>query len=297
MQLKLINQDKVTSVKKIDLGMQFVQNNIGLFRCLVCDQAYVTIEGHSLRCPEGHQVDFSKKGSLYFLTHQVKSEYDAAMLAARRRVLQAGFFTPIVQAINAMLPKTPQRILDIGSGEGTPLAELLTLHQNKRDIGIGFDISKDGINLATQLQTEAYYCVADLAQLPFTAESFTAIMDVFSPSAYQEFERVLAPGGQLLKIVPNPEYLIELRHLLFQPTDRQYQYDNQRVLDLFQQHYPAATTQRIRYQIDLGDIAFADLLVMTPLHWGADAEQLAIAKQQGLTKITVDVSLLTTQKA
>jgi len=64
-----------------------------------------------------------------------------------------------------------------------------------------------------------------------------------------------------------------------------------------QQHYPTATTQRIRYQIDLGDIAFADLLVMTPLHWGADAEQLAIAKQQGLTKITVDVSLLTTQKA
>ncbi len=42
------------------------------------------------------------------------------MLAARRRVLQAGFFGPIVQAINAALPKTAQRILDIGSGEGTP---------------------------------------------------------------------------------------------------------------------------------------------------------------------------------
>ncbi|WP_434431994.1 methyltransferase domain-containing protein [Lactiplantibacillus paraplantarum] len=283
-------------MKKIDRGIQFVQANIGRFRCLVCNQAYVTIDGHSLCCPNGHQVDFSKKGTLYFLTHQVASEYDANMLAARRRVLQAGFFGPIVQAINAALPKTAQRILDIGSGEGTPLADLLTLHANPADVGIGFDISKDGVNLATQLTTSAYYCVADLAQLPFTDGAFTAIMDVFSPSAYQEFERVLAPGGQLLKIVPNPEYLVELRHLLFKPTDRQYQYDNQRVLDLFAQHYPAAKRQRIQYQVALDDIDFNDLLVMTPLHWGADVEQLTIAKQQGLTKITVDVSLLTMQK-
>ena len=96
--------------------------------------------------------------------------------------------------------------------------------------------------------------------------------------------------------MPNPEYLVELRHLLFKPTDRQYQYDNQRVLDLFAQHYPTAKRQRIQYQVALDNIDFNDLLVMTPLHWGADAEQLATAKRQGLTKITVDVSLLTMQK-
>lgn len=284
-------------MKKIERGMQFVQANLGRFRCLVCDQPYLEIRDHSLWCPNGHQVDFSKKGSLYFLTHQVQSEYDAAMLAARRRVLQAGFFGPIVAAINAELPAAPQRILDIGSGEGTPLADLLKRHANPQDVGIGFDISKPGVNLATQLETPAYYCVADLAQLPFTTGAFTAIMDVFSPSAYAEFERVLAPGGQLLKIVPNPEYLIELRHLLFEPGERQYSYDNQRVLDLFKQHYPQATVKRIRYEFDLQDVAFEDLLVMTPLHWGATPERLAIATAQGLSKITVDVSLLITRKS
>lgn len=284
-------------MKKIDQGIAFVQANLGLFRCLVCDQPYEAVEGHSLSCPNGHQLDFSKKGSLYFLTHQVKSEYDADMLAARRRILQAGFFHPIVEAINAHLTAQPQRILDIGSGEGTPLAELLSLHQQSKDIGIGFDISKAGVNLATQLETPAYFCVADLAQLPFTAKAFTAIMDVFSPSAYREFERVLAPGGQLLKVVPNSEYLIELRHLLFDPTDRQYTYDNDRVIELFKQHYPQAEQQRIRYEFDLSTVDFADLMVMTPLHWGATAASLTAARATGLAKITVDVSLLTMQKA
>lgn len=294
--IKLIKLESVKTVKKIDQGVAFVQANLGLFRCLVCDQPYDAINGHSLSCPNGHQLDFSKKGSLYFLTHQVQSEYDAPMLAARRRILQAGFFRPIVAAINEQLPAKPQRILDIGSGEGTPLADLLALHQQSKDIGIGFDISKAGVNLATQLDTPAYFCVADLAQLPFTANAFTAIMDVFSPSAYREFERVLAPGGQLLKVVPNSDYLIELRQLLFDPTDRQYTYDNDRVIELFKQHYPQAGQQRIHYEFDLSTVDFADLMVMTPLHWGASAANLAAAKVTGLPKITVDVSLLTMTK-
>jgi len=89
---------------------------------------------------------------------------------------------------------------------------------------------------------------------------------------------------------------IELRHLLFKPTDRQYHYDNQRVIDLFKQHYPTAKQQVIHYEFDLSSVDFNDLMVMTPLHWGADAASLAQAVQTGLPKITVAVSLLTMTK-
>ncbi|WP_407882550.1 methyltransferase domain-containing protein [Furfurilactobacillus curtus] len=280
-------------MKKIDWGAQFVAQHLSLFACPVCHQPYQHVENHTVSCANGHSLDFNRRGSLYFLPHAVTTEYDSAMLAARRKMLTAGLFQPLVKAINDQLPTGSQTILDVGTGEGTPLAQLDELRQQTDDTLIGFDLSKDGINLATQLTTKAFFCVADLAKLPFTNQQFDAVIELFSPSAYSEFERILKPGGRIVKIVPNRDYLVELRHALYEPAAPQFQYDNQRVVALFKEHYPLMTVTPIHYQFAIGPDKIADMMAMTPLSWGSDDLHRQTLLTRPVTAVTVDVSVLT----
>lgn len=282
--------DKI--VKKIDLAKAFVTTHIGLFRCPVCGQPFSEVVGYSLRCPNRHGFDLSKKGTLYFLTKNANNEYDRQMLASRQRMLGAGLFDPIVKAIAAEMSSSPETIMDVGCGEATPLTKLLKMRAEK-DVAVGFDISKDGINLATQQDVEAFFCVADLAHLPFNDHQFSTIIDLFSPSAYQEFNRVVAPGGKLIKIIPNSGYLHELRQLLYGGTGENSQYSNEKVFDLFKTHYPDARIETLTYEFHIPEGMHRDMMIMTPLHWGRDQREDVDQQLSELTDITVDVSILT----
>ena len=279
-------------MKKIEKGIKFVSEHLDMFRCNVDGEPYDHVEGNTLVCAHNHRLDINKKGSLYFLNHAVNTEYDDAMLAARRRVLTAGLFDGIVDAVAAQLPADPQRIMDVGTGEGTPFARLLAKRGNI-DTGIGFDISKAGVNLATQLDTDAFFAVADLANLPFNDNSFDSIVEFFSPSAYEEFKRVLAPEGTLVKVVPSSGYLHELREMLYPVDSPNHTYSNQKVVDRFMENYPNATQTEISYQWQIPADLYVDLLHMTPLHWGARPEAQAAAEATPLPAVTVNVVVLT----
>ncbi|MDA5458000.1 methyltransferase domain-containing protein [Weissella confusa] len=279
-------------MKKIEKGIKFVSEHLDMFRCAVDGEPYDHVEGNTLVCAHNHRLDINKKGSLYFLNHAVNTEYDDAMLAARRRVLTAGLFDGIVDAVAAQLPADPQRIMDVGTGEGTPFARLLAKRGNI-DTGIGFDISKAGVNLATQLDTDAFFAVADLANLPFNDNSFDSIVEFFSPSAYEEFKRVLAPEGTLVKVVPSSGYLHELREMLYPVDSPNHTYSNQKVVDRFMENYPNATQTEISYQWQIPADLYVDLLHMTPLHWGARPEAQAAAEATPLPAVTINVVVLT----
>ncbi|MFD1318619.1 methyltransferase domain-containing protein [Loigolactobacillus zhaoyuanensis] len=273
-------------MKKIERGQQFLRQNLALFQCPVCHVGYQTVSENSLICPNGHQLDLSKKGTLYFLQRQVQSEYDQAMLASRRRILQAGLFDGFLDVVREKLPQ--QAIgLDVGCGEGTPLHKL----EDKLQTAIGFDISKAGVNLATQQETKAFFCVADLAHLPFNAATFDTILNIFSPSNYREFARIMRPGAQVIKVIPNTDYLAELRQALF-AGDRRAVYSNEKVLAHFNESYQQVSSQRVRYQFNIPRENFADLVLMTPLHWQATPEQLQQLLAQPFPQITVDVTVL-----
>lgn len=283
-------------MKKVEKKRQLVAAHRDLYRCPVCHRPIQTVDDSGIVCENGHRIDFNKHGYLHFLNGAADTEYGREMFVARRQLLSAGLFLPIVRAMAAHLPARPQRVLDVGTGEGTPLLQLAQQRPGQDDCLVGFDISKAGITLATQLDLDAFFCVADLRQLPFNDDSFDVVMELFSPSDYAEFNRVLAPGGTLLKVIPNSNYLIELRHLLYGTAASHSHYDNSRVRELFFKHYPQASLVQVRYQFTIPDGLQAALVEMTPLHWGKGAKRLSDGDLAALHSVTVDVSLLVAQK-
>ena len=79
------------------------------------------------------------------MNHAAKGEYDREMLLDRRKLLQAGLFKPMVEVVARRLSAQDETILDVGTGEGTPLDQIRQARANYNDTYLGFDIAKDGV--------------------------------------------------------------------------------------------------------------------------------------------------------
>ncbi|WP_375179614.1 methyltransferase domain-containing protein [Enterococcus rotai] len=275
-------------LKKIDFARNFLETHHEQFLCPVCKQSF-QLEGYSLICAQNHQFDLSKKGTIYFLSHSVQTEYNKKMLLHRGRLIQSGMYQPLLEKIIAAMDLTGST-LDVGCGEGSFLAELsqLGLAGSK----YGFDISKDGIYLASNQPIEAFWSVADLTNLPFANQSMDTILNIFSPSHYQEFQRVLKQDGTVIKVIPEADYLKELR-AAFYPEDKTKQtYSNEKVLAKFSKEMTVLSDERVSFTYAIPKEYRLDLLEMSPLEWGV-AEQVKEALQENpLSEITIDVRML-----
>lgn len=278
-------------LKKIDRGKAFIRQHWQLFRCPICHQK-MTANDSGLLCQQGHRFDVSKKGTVYFLQRQIQTDYDQEMFAPRQRMIKSGMYQPLIDELRLLLSPT-EKVLDVGCGEGSFLNAVL---QEKPAVAVGFDIAKEGVYLATNQEIAAFWCIADLTELPFTDEGFTTILNIFSPSNYQEFQRVLQPGGQLLKVIPGADYLRELREAFYPDDPAKQRYSNQPVLEKFQQVYPEVEQVPIRYVFNIPENRRLDLLEMSPLEWGVSPEIKAKLKEEPLSSITIDLLLLIGKK-
>ena len=249
--------------------------------CPTCGQP-LTRAGEDYACAAGHRLNTHRKGCLNVLSAKVSTVYDAELFAARRRVFRAGCYDAVAQAIDALLPEGPHRLLDAGCGDGWYLDALLTRHPDW--IGAGVDISRDAIFQATDQPCEALWVVADLRRLPFADGAFTAVLDVLTPAGYEEFRRVLAPGGVLVKVYPGSGYLQELRAARGMPP-----YGEGQVEDYLRARTRPIAERRVTQTHPVTPALWRDFVWMTPLNQDlSPAEKDALASHPR-SEVTVDL--------
>lgn len=275
-------------LKKIDKAKEFLIENKELFRCPICHGPF-TQQDYALICTAHHRFDLSKKGTLYFLKSHIQTDYDHQMFTHRQAMIQSGMYEKMLEKVAPYL-NDKELVLDVGCGEGSFLTELSKRSKVKKKIG--FDISKEGIYLATNQPIDAFWCAADLTNLPFADQSVDCVLNIFSPSHYKEFERVLKTGGQVIKIIPETDYLKELRTAFFPEDQKKQTYSNQKVLDKFSESMKVIGNERITTVFDIPQERRLDLLEMSPLEWQADPSIKAELQKQPLEKITVDLRML-----
>lgn len=256
-------------------------DRLGNLRCPVC-RAPLTRAGDDLACPARHRLNVNRKGCLNVLSQQVDSCYDAALFDARRRVFAAGCYDAVVEAIEALLPKGDHRLLDAGCGDGWYLDALLSRHEGW--CGAGADISRDAIFHATDLPCTALWLVADLRRLPFSDDSFTAVLDVLTPASYDEFRRVLSPDGLLIKVYPGSGYLRELRAARGMEA-----YEEGQVDAYLREKAQVVAERRVTVAHPVTPELWRDFVWMTPLMQDLSAEEKDAIAAKPAETVTVDL--------
>lgn len=278
--------------KKIEYGQVFLEKYATYFSCPKCHQKMLFKEPSSLVCEEGHRFDISKKGTLHFPNRHMTSDYDQEMLVARRKMITSGLYQPIIDDLQETLDlKSQHSVVEFGCGEGSFLSEWL--EQTQFDgMASGFDLSKDGIQLASDYNQQAFWFVGDVTQVPLKAHSVDFILNMLSPVAYDEIKRVLKSGGTLVKIIPESGYLQELRTLFYQEQPEKLNYSNEKTYQKFAEQLQEVRKQRLTYTFPITENNIEDVLKMSPLHWGASEKARLTARKAGLTSLTIDVTVL-----
>ncbi|NLB41564.1 MAG: methyltransferase domain-containing protein [Clostridiales bacterium] len=284
-----------------------MRENTDIFKCPICHNQVDMVDLKSLICNQDHCFDLAKSGYVNFLLNPIKTEYDKTMFQSRNIICKHGFFEPMLDAVSEIIKEHTDNtanstdtidrkslILDIGCGEGSHLNRIVeNLHRGTRAdfVGVGMDISKDGILIASKEYKNCIWCVGDLARSPLRDHKFDVILSILSPTNYEEFKRLLSGRGLLIKVVPGENYLKELREAFYKDTDKQ-NYSNHKVVQHFYDNFDTVEERKINYEISLDREMLTHLIRMTPLSWAATDDDVERAIPMIGNIITVDFTIL-----
>jgi 23S rRNA (guanine745-N1)-methyltransferase len=182
-----------------------------------------------LACPDGHRFDVNRRGYASLIAGSRRLIGDSpAMLDAREKFLERGWYSPLRQALCALVAaERADRVVDIGCGTGYYLRAVLAAlaaeaaaSESKRPRGpsaLAVDLSASAVARTVRAAggdpvRSVSGLVADVwSPLPIRDGSAGVILNVFAPRNPAEFHRILLPGGLLAVVIPHSSHLQELR--------------------------------------------------------------------------------------
>jgi len=251
--------------------------------CPLCTK-FLSITTQGLGCVNGHQFDRAKEGYFNLLPVQYKNSLEPGdakqQLNARRAFLNAGFFSPLAEALKLLIPADTKSLLDIGCGEGY-FTRAMIQHCATVD-AYGIDIAKAGIRLAAK-KTPNYgtnsdsitYVVASSYALPIATGSMDVVTRIYAPSKDEELQRVLSPQGKLIIVTPGENHLLSLRQQI-------YKHLRPHPKPQIPAGFKNFSQQQLRFNLEIPPGEYAEaLLQMTPFAWQVQPELLLRLKTDG----------------
>ena len=266
-------------------------SNASLFCCPLCKQSF-KVQGSSLVCKNKHTYNVAKKGHVNFVPGQKPLKYTQELFLARGRVFDQGFYTPVLEKIQTIIEnyrkaqKVPHlNIVDAGCGQGYYSKRLA---DNPFNTVVGFDLSSDAIALAASGAHQALFMVADITNIPVANQSQDVVLDILTQANYKEFQRILKPGGIIIKVIPGEDYLIEIRRLLAGSIQKD-DHSDESVINHFQAHHPLNEITGVHYTLPIDSNQAQDFLLMTPMTLHIDLDTIST---QTLNQVTLDLKIL-----
>ena len=243
--------------------------------------------GRSWVCAERHSFDVARAGFVNLLQPQDKKAAapgDAReVVAARRRLLDAGVAAPLSAALREILADTASRgtppaalaaerrepagaaVLDVGCGEGTHLAAVCAPGEGRGAAheGWGVDISVPAIEAAAKRHPGLEWVVANADRgLPFLDGAFTVVLSITGRRDPAELARVLVPGGLAVLAVPAADDLRELRAAVQGEAREEDRLDKVRA-ELADAPFREVADRTVRHRPRLDPAALRDVLATT----------------------------------
>lgn len=282
-----------------------------IFICPVCG-GKIKSENRTWKCSSGHCFDLSASGYVNLLRPgKMKNRTagdDRGMVASRTGFLSAGYYEKnrdtLLSLIFEFMPAGKQGgvIIDDGCGEGYYTNAVAKMFPEAFVVGI--DASKYACEAASKSAkrggiSNCTYSVASLSDQPIRDGSADVIISLFSPCDYNEFVRILKPGGKVIIGSAGRDHLYELKEIL-------YGADNVRVNEPFLHEERAKgsglvfeSRRELKYETTVcGNSDVMSLFAMTPYYWRtpkSGAEALSNVEKLSV-KVEVDYTVLTVKQ-
>lgn len=266
--------------------IQKYHDKVNIFRCPICHGPF-SASGNTLTCSLRHSFDIARKGYVNFLSGPRNLDgYSQDSFVSRNTVMENGMYEHILEKINELIVEfQPESIIDIGTGNGYFLNNLIT---DGKTTAAGLDFSKDAVNIAARGINDRVYMVADINDIPVKDGSFDMILNLYTPSNYPEFRRILKSDGIIIKAVPTEEHMKELRSLI-RGSLKNGEYSNVNVIKLFEENTSLIMTDTVSKTFETDAETAGHIIKMSPMMFNRNGSEINLNE---LTSITVSAEIL-----